>query len=100
MQEQPGENRRLKGKHRARHPFEDGGIGLERRHIVVTPAENGSSFQSLVLGDVDRAERLENFRLHYRQSLSPLLARLPSTWNHLTEKEALHINTSQKALVE
>jgi hypothetical protein len=28
MQEQLGENRYLKGKHKAHHPFEDGGIGL------------------------------------------------------------------------
>ncbi len=100
MQEKLGENRHLKGKHKAHHPFEDAGIGLERCHVVVPLAESGGSFQSLVLGDVDGAERLENFRLHYSQSLSPLLKRFPFTWNHLIEKESLHINTLEQALGE
>jgi len=73
MQEQLGENRHLKGKHKAYHPFEDAGIGLEQGHVVVALAESGGSFQSLVLRDVDGAERLENFRLPYSQSPSPLL---------------------------
>jgi hypothetical protein len=73
MQEQLGEYRRLKSKHKAHHPFEDAGIGLERCHVVVALAESGGGFQSLVFRNVDGAEGLENFRLHYSQSLSPLL---------------------------
>jgi hypothetical protein len=73
MQGQLGENSHLKSKHKAHHPFEDAGIGLEQGHVVVALAESGGNFKSLVLGDVDGAERLENFRLHYSQSPSPLL---------------------------
>ena len=51
FQEQLGENRHLKGKHKAHHPFEDAGIGLERCHVTVALAESGGGFQSLVLGD-------------------------------------------------
>ena len=91
MQEQLGEDRHLKGKQKAHHPYEDGGIGLERCHVIVALAESGGSFQRLVLWDVDGAKRLENFRLHYSESLSPLLERFPFTRKHLIEKELLHI---------
>jgi hypothetical protein len=74
MQEQLGEYRRLKGKDKSHHPFEDAGIGLERCHVDVALAESGGGFQSLVFRNVDGAKRLEDFRLHYSQSLSPLLA--------------------------
>ena len=99
MQEQLGENRHLKGKDKARHPFEDAGIGVERSHVLIALAESGSSFQSLVLGDVDGAERLENLPPHYSQSPSPLRERFPFTSNHLIEKESLYINTSEQVLV-
>jgi hypothetical protein len=79
VQEQLGETRHLKGEHKAHHPFEDAGIGLERCHVIIALAESGGGFQSLVLGDVDGAERLENFRLHYSQSPSPLLERFRFT---------------------
>jgi hypothetical protein len=46
------------GKHKAHHPFEDAGIGLQRCHVVAL-AESSGGFQSFVLGDVDGAERLE-----------------------------------------
>jgi hypothetical protein len=43
---------------------------------------------------------LENFRLLYRRSLSPLLERFPFTWNRLIEKESLNISALEQAFVE
>jgi hypothetical protein len=46
---------------------------LRRCHAIIALAESGGGFQSLVVGNVDGAERFENFRLQSRQSPSPLL---------------------------
>ena len=84
MQEQLGENRHLKGKHKAYHPFEDAGIGLEQGHVVVALAESGGGFQSLVFRNVDGAERLENFPFALRSiAVSAPDGRVRSTDNLL-----------------
>jgi hypothetical protein len=50
VQEQLGENRHLKGKHKAHHPFEYRRIGLERCHVVVALAESGGGLSALSSG--------------------------------------------------
>ena len=93
MQEQLGENRHLKGKHEAHHPFEDAGTGLERGHVAVALAESGGGFQSLVFRNVDGAERLENFPFALRSiAVSAPDGRVRSTDNLLLRYNGVGVN--------